>query len=261
LEYDFTFYLGTDRPKWLWNGEAQGPLFISIHTLRRKSKYPRATVPFGLDSGGFTHLLKHGRWTVSPREYVDDVMRIHVETGRMSWAAIQDWICAPPVLEKTGQDVLEHQKRTLESWHELRRLAPRIPWAPILQGWHPDDYLRHVEMYEDAGTDLAELDVVGVGSIAQRQTSERVVRTLQQLHDLGINLHGFGIKLEGVRKSLPYLKSSDSMAWSWHARLNGGDRHGQPDGEAYRRKVMDEVRKMEEYVNYEGIFEFFGGDS
>jgi hypothetical protein len=40
-------------------------------------------------------------------------------------------------------------------------------------------------------------------------------------------------------------------------RKNGGDRNGQPDAEAYRVMVDDEVKKMEDYVNYEGILGFF----
>lgn len=257
MTYDFTFYLGTHQPNWLWNGGAQGPMFVAAHRMQRKSAFPQATVPFALDSGGFNHLLREGRWTVSAREYAEHAQRIMVETGKMRWAAVQDWVCAPPVLAKTGKSVLEHQQRTLESYLELSVLAPRVRWLPVLQGGSRDEYVRHVEMYQRAGVVLEELALVGVGSVAPRQTSDEVVDLLEELSSRGMSLHGFGIKLEGLRRSLPFLRSSDSMAWSFHARKNGGDRNGQPDAEAYRRLVMDEVKKAEEYVSYEGILGFF----
>lgn len=260
MTFDFTFYLGTSLPTWLWNGKAKGPMFVAAHRMRRKSQFPRATVPFALDSGGFNHLLKEGCWTVTPKEYAAHALRIHHETGNLSWAAVQDWACAEPVLSKTGRTILDHQKLTLESWHELRALAPEVMWMPVLQGHTRDEYLRHVEMYEASGTILQDLDVVGIGSMASRQRSDLVVELLEELDGMGMRLHGFGIKLEGLRRSLPFLRSSDSMAWSWHARLNKGDRNGQVDAEQYRTRIDDEVRKTQEYVDYEGIFEFFGGE-
>lgn len=261
MAYDFTFWLGTHQPNWLWNGAAQGPMFVAAHRMKRKSAFPASTVPFALDSGGFNHLLREGRWTVSPREYAEHAQRIMVETGKLKWAAVQDWVCAPQVLAKTGKTVREHQQRTLESFFELQHLAPRVPWVPVLQGSSRDDYIQHVEMYEEAGEVLEDLDLVGLGSVAGRQASDLVVELLEELSSRGMKLHGFGIKLEGIRKNLPFLRSSDSMAWSFHARKNGGDANGQPDAERYRNLVDAEVKKMEEYVNYDGILEFFGGGS
>lgn len=259
---DFTFYLGTHQANWLWNGGAQGPMFVAAHRMQRRSTFPAATVPFALDSGGFNHLLREGRWTTSPREYAEHAQRIKVETGKLEWAAVQDWVCAPPVLEKTGKTVLEHQQRTIESYFELRHLAPRVRWVPALQGISKGDYLRHVEMYRDAGVVLEDLDLVAVGAVASRQTSPEVIETLEELSGRGMALHGFGIQLEGLRRSLPYLRSSDSMAWSYQARRTGGDANGQPDAEAYRKVILEELRNMAAYVEYEGILEFFsaGGD-
>jgi hypothetical protein len=232
-------------------------MFIASHRMQRKSAFPPATVPFALDSGGFNHLLREGRWTVSPREYAEHVQRIKVETGKLEWAAVQDWVCAPAVLTKTGRTVLEHQQLTIESYFELQHLAPRVHWVPALQGVSRDDYIRHVEMYQQAGVQLEELDLVAVGSVAPRQTSDLVVGLLEELSAQGMILHGFGIKIAGIRKSLPFLASSDSMAWSWEARRQGGNANGQPDAEAYRTRILNEVKKMEEYVEYEGILGFF----
>lgn len=260
MTYDYDFYLGTHQANWLWNGMAQGRMFVAVHRMNRKSPYPESTVPFALDSGGFNHLLKEGRWMLSAEEYAKKAHRIQQETGGMEWAAVQDWVCAPPVLAKTGKTVREQQELTLASWEELRAINQRVPWVPILQGISRRDYLEHVEMYQKAGTELKDLEVVGIGGVAARQTDDEVIETLEELSKAGLKLHGFGIKIEGVRKAVPFLKSSDSMAWSWHARKTGGDRNGQPDAERYRTLLLQEVRKVEEYMSYEGIFEFFGGD-
>lgn len=55
------FYLGTHRPAWL--GQMDIPLFVSDHTLSQVKNLPRALGPWALDSGGFTELDMHGKWT------------------------------------------------------------------------------------------------------------------------------------------------------------------------------------------------------
>lgn len=263
MRFDFTFYLGVHQANWLWNGEARGPLFIAVHRMKRKALFPRASVPFALDSGGYNHLLREGRWTTSPELYVEQVWRIREETEQMQWAAVQDWVCSPDVLAQTRKTVLDHQKLTIESWHELRRRAERVRWLPILQGVTTDDYLRHLEMYAESGTPLENEPLVGVGSVAPRQADDEVVDLMQILHGRGLKLHAFGIKLQGIRRLLPYLQSSDSMAWSWHARRNGGDPNGQDDAEAYRKLLLAEISVMERHfdaVENEGVLAMFGGE-
>ena len=44
--------------------------------------------------------------------------------------------------------------------------SPSVPWMPILQGWGPEDYLRHAGQDQPHGIDLAAEPVVGVGSEA-----------------------------------------------------------------------------------------------
>ena len=227
---------------------------MSAHRMRRKSAFPPATVPFAVDSDGHNHLLREGRWTTSPREYAEHAQRIKVETGKLEWAAVQDWDCTPAVLAKTGKTVLEHQQRTLESYFELQHLAPRVRWVPTLQGFSKGDYLKHVEMYRDAGADLRGLSLVAAGSVGSRQTAEDVVDLFSELSAEGMSLHAFGIRLEGLERSLPFLRSSDAVARSAFKD------YMQPDAEAYRRLVLEEVRKAEEYVEYDGILGFFPGE-
>src|SRR5690606_3699977 len=173
---------------------------------------------WALDSGGFTELAMHGRWTVSAAQYAAEARRFRDEIGRMEWAAPQDWMCEPWMLARTGLSVAEHQRRTVDNLLELRALAPDLPWVPVLQGWALGDYLRHVEMYDRASVDLRAEPLVGLGSVCRRQGMAEAERIVRALAGLGLRLHGFGVKLTGMRRFADALVSADSMAWSFDAR-------------------------------------------
>lgn len=208
------FYLGTHQPHWLERTET--PLFISRRRMKDRKTYPRARGIWALDSGGFTELKDFGTWTVSPRQYASEVKQIAVEVGNMVWAATMDWMCEPVMLAKTGLSIAEHQARSVRSFLELRDMEPEIPWIPVLQGWERDDYLRCWLMYQNAGVDLEKQPTVGVGSVCRRQHSDEALDIFTALR--GLKLHGFGLKMLGLRKSAHLLTSADSMAWSFHAR-------------------------------------------
>lgn len=210
------FYLGTHVPTFFKQTSVH--LFISRRRLSDRKTFPRARGRWSLDSGGFTELSMFGKWTLEPQAYVDEVRRYTAEIGNMDWAATQDWMCEPWITEKTSLTVEEHQRRTVASYLTLRRIAPDLPWSPAVQGWHPTDYLRCVEMYRAEGIDLSALPVVGVGSVCRRQHADEAVAIFESLHDKGIKLHGFGLKLEGLRRAAHLLTSADSLAWSFGAR-------------------------------------------
>jgi hypothetical protein len=210
-----TFYLGAHHPDWL--ARAGVPLFVSRRSLEDRKTFPRAIAPWALDSGGFTELGTFGGWQVSPTDYVAEVRRYRDEIGLLDFAAPQDWMCEPIMLAKTGLTVADHQQRTIDNYLELRSLAPDLPFIPVLQGWAVYDYWRHVEQYSDAGVDLASLPLVGVGTVCRRQNTTVASLIFHSLAADGLKLHGFGVKLTGLRDSLECLASSDSMAWSYHA--------------------------------------------
>jgi hypothetical protein len=89
-----TFYLGTHHPSWLRRTDV--PLFISRRRLAGRKTLPRARGPWALDSGGFQELTLHGRWTLTPREYVREVRRYASEIGNLRFAAAMDWLCGGP---------------------------------------------------------------------------------------------------------------------------------------------------------------------
>lgn len=213
-----TFLLGTHKPHWL--RLAGVPLFVSARRLREYKTPPRASAPWALDSGGFSELSLYGEWRTPATQYASEVRRWDGECGGLLWAAQQDWMCEPHMLRRTGLSLAEHQRRTVHNFLLLRQLAPDLPWAPVLQGWARDDYLRHLDLWAAAGVDLwsPSQPVVGLGSVCRRQDTEMAEGLIRELHGLGLRLHGFGFKLGGLRRAAPWMESADSMAWSLDAR-------------------------------------------
>ena len=241
-----TFYVGCPAPAWLERTTI--PLFVSHVRLRGRRSLPRAAGRWALDSGGFSEIAKHGRWTVTPAEYVAAVRRYRDEIGGLDWAAPQDWMCEPDMLAKTGLTVEEHQRRTVANFVELRELAPDLPIIPVVQGWTPRSYQRCVELYAAAGVDLAAQPRVGVGSVCRRSnivTASLVFAILREQYGL-TNLHGFGVKTFGLEMFAEHLASADSMGWSFAARSrNERCREGKNDCRNcmhYALEWADEVR-------------------
>lgn len=211
------FYLGTHMPNWL--AKTDVPLFVSHRRLAGRRTLPKARGRWALDSGGFSELSLFGGWQTDAITYAHAVRRYRAEIGGLDWAAPQDWMCEPFMLDKTGFTVADHQARTVASVLELRRLAPDLPFVPVLQGWTLEDYLRCADLYGEAGIDLTTEHTVGVGSVCRRQSESEIEDICAVLADRGIALHGFGVKTLGLRYAR-HLRSADSMAWSYNARRN-----------------------------------------
>lgn len=222
------FYLGTHMPSWLWRDSP--PLFIARQRLENRvmARLEPMVGSAVLDSGGFTELQKHGRWTWTPQQYLDLATQLHEGLGGFDWIAPQDWMCEPIVVHGgvangqrfvgTGLSVLEHQHRTVENGLRLRELAPHLPIRLVVQGYSIDEYLHCVELYRRAGIDLSNEPLVGVGSVCRRQDTDEIAEVFRELHGAGLRMHGFGVKSAGFRKYAQYLASADSLAWSFNAR-------------------------------------------
>ena len=230
----FVFYLGTHEPAWL--GRVRVPLFVSHRRLARYRRLPVARCRWALDSGAFTELSANGQWNLTPSAYLAAIRRYQAEIGHLAWAAPQDWLCEPAVVARTGLSVREHQQRTVANLLELRTLAPYLPIIPVVQGWTVDDYLECVRMYARAGVDLTKEQLVGLGSVCRRQATADIAIIVEHLYRLGLRLHGFGVKTDGLQRYGRYLASADSMAWSLRGRYVRGCAHQLPPG---RRPVSE----------------------
>jgi len=220
------FYLGTHQPGWLTALDV--PLFVSHRRLATYRVLPRARTPWALDSGGFTELTMFGEWRTTAEEYVAAVARYDREIGMMEWAAPQDWMCEPSMLARTGLTVAEHQWRTLWNFLELGYLwhehsDESFPFIPVLQGWTLEDYVRHADLYKEAGVALGEQPIVGLGSVCRRQRTSEIAAIVDRLSP-HMDLHGFGVKGGGLSRYGPQLSSVDSMAWSLGGRWEPGCR-------------------------------------
>lgn len=247
----FRFLTGAPSPAWLTIATLHTAWFVSHNRLRKLRRLPRAVAAWALDSGGFTELSKHGRWTSTPEEYAAAVRRYRDEVGMLMWAAPQDWMCEPAMIRKTGLSVAEHQRRTVANFLHLRRIAPDLPIIPVIQGWSVASYLDCVRLYVAAGVDLAAEPVVGIGSVCRRTNPVSVSVIAAQLHGLGLrNLHGFGVSLQALPLAAEYLQSTDSMAWSAAERY-AGDRcpEGRTDCRNCRHAAIEYGTDVEYRIN------------
>lgn len=236
------YYLGCPKPSWLERDAP--PLFVSRRVLAGRKTVPRAKVQWALDSGGFTELQMHGCWTVTPRQYAEEIQRFKNEIGRLEWAAPQDWMCEPiviaggsipkgPTFVGTGLSVRSHLVRTVANLIELRMIAPELPIVPVLQGWELDHYLQCWDLYDMAGICLEREPIIGIGSVCRRQATKEAISIFERLSIEGLagKMHGFGVKTAGLPSIARYLRSADSQARSLHARkqnvlLTGHDKPG-----------------------------------
>lgn len=209
------FFLGTNVPGWLSTVDV--PLFLNHRKLYRRKSFPRALAFWGCDSGGYEELRLHGRWTFQALEYAAKVREYLREIGNLSFAVIQDWICHPAMIARTGLSLQEHQERTVQSFEDLLQADPDLPWLPVVQGWEPDDYLRCVDMYEKRGFSMAGR-AVGVGTLAMRQDKAIAQKIISVLYERGLKMHAFGYKQKGLIKSGAFIATADSSSWSYEAR-------------------------------------------
>lgn len=220
----FTFYMGSHQPHWLATTEV--PLFVSHRRLAARRSFPRAATAWALDSGAFSELVLHGGWRTTPEAYNSAVRRYDHAIGNLDWTAPMDWPCEPDMVHRTGLSVEAHQHKTVANFVQLQQLwdheESASPYMPVLQGWEPADYLHCWDLYGEAGVDLADYAVVGVGSVCRRQHTSQIGEVLGALlaRDPLLPIHAFGLKMHGLRTYGHLLCSADSCAWSFQARRN-----------------------------------------
>jgi hypothetical protein len=163
------YYLGVDIYHWSYDQPDNINFFFSDNFLKHHKKFRPSKCNWALDSGGFSQIHKHGKWIVTPEEYVERTLKYMDKMGKMDFAATQDWMCEDSALKITGKTVKYHQQKTIESYIKLKELAPQVPWLPVLQGKVPSDYLKHLKNYKKAG--ITEI-YYGIGSICRRGNSK-----------------------------------------------------------------------------------------
>jgi hypothetical protein len=217
------FYLGTSEVSWLARSEtARVPLCVARPRLAQRKSLPHRPAAWArpvYDSGGYNELVKHGGWSITPRQYLAEVRRFIDQIGTPDWVAPMDWICVPEALESTGLTVADHQRLTLNNYLTLRLMDDSIPWLAPIQGHLESDFHRHADAYERAGVELTVPAVrAGVGGLATRQHTIKAALILDGLARRGVRPHAFGFKVTGLLACASTVASSDSMAWVTQAK-------------------------------------------
>lgn len=230
------FYLGLHQPSDARHF-VDGAVCISVNRLR-----PRRSLTVGrwiIDSGAFSEIAEHGRYRSPVAEYAAEVRR-WVGVGQLDACVAQDWMCEPFICARTGKTVAEHQALTSARYDELAaELSGQAYVMPVLQGFAPSDYVRHLELY---GGRFPRGMWVGVGSLCKRNgRPEQVLAVLEAIRSRrpDLRLHGFGVKLTALAHPgvSAALASANSMAWSFHARKNGRDPNSWREAEAFAEVV------------------------
>lgn len=214
------FFTGLHQPSDARHFDAA---FISVNRLRtRKSAF--VVGDWIMDSGAFTEISTFGYYRDSVDVYAREIRRWSSNgTGRLLAAVAQDWMCEPHIVAKTGLSVETHQKHTIARYDALIAEEPGVYILPVLQGYAPADYARHVAMYGDR---LVPGAWVGVGSICKRNGDPGAIAAVLMAIKVvrpDLRLHGFGLKTTALANPLvrSLLETADSMAWSFAARRAG----------------------------------------
>jgi hypothetical protein len=211
--------------------------FVSVNRLRRR-KGPFVVGDWIMDSGAFTELYQYGAYRSSAAEYAAEVTRWK-GNGTLLAAVSQDYMCEPFILERTGMNVADHQRLTIERYDELLRCETGVYIMAVLQGYEPREYVEHIRQY---GNRLEYGAWVGVGSVCKRNGDPRAIeRVLLAIRDErpDLRLHGFGLKTTALSSGLvqELLHTADSMAWSFHARKQGRNANDWREAEAWVSKI------------------------
>lgn len=231
------FFTGLHQPS---DAKHFADAFVSVVRLRNR-KGPFAVGDWIMDSGAFSEISTHGHYRHDVAEYAGQIRR-WARNGNLLAAVAQDWMCEPFIVAKTGLTVEWHQQLTVERYDALlAEDTAGIYIMPVLQGFAPDDYVRHLRMYGDR---LGHGQWVGVGSVCKRQGKpDQVAAVLLAIKRVrpDLRLHGFGIKTTSLADPLvrSMLETADSMAWSYHARINGRNGNDWREAARWARNIAE----------------------
>ena len=239
------FFIGLHQPS---DAKHFDSCFVSINRLRNR-KGPFAVGDWIMDSGAFTEISGHGRYRTSVADYAAQIKRWK-HNGNLLAAVTQDYMCESFILAKTGLSVADHQRMTIERYDALVAQDTGVYIMPALQGWHPQEYADHVRQYGDR---LAPGAWIGVGGVCKRQGNIAAIgAVLMAIKEVrpDLRLHGFGVKTTALRSPVirALLETADSMAWSFAARINGGNGNDYREAQKWQADIVSGPRQEDMFV-------------
>lgn len=230
------FFVGLHQPS---DARHFAASMISVNRLRTRKAAFAVGGPWMMDSGAFTTIATHGGYPESVEQYAAEIRRWACN-GELVCAVAQDFMCEPFMLAKTGLTLEEHQRLTISRYDSLTACdVGGVYIMPVLQGYSPEDYVRHIAMYGDR---LKPGMWVGVGSVCKRNGDARAIEAVLLAIKAvrpDLRLHGFGLKTTALGSGLvrELLWSADSMAWSFSARKQGRNANDWREAQAFVARI------------------------
>lgn len=255
------FYVGTDDL--MRCGQLEYFMISATRLGRDKNpQFNHDDKTWMLDSGAFSQIANHGEFTMSVEQYAKLIKR-YENHGNLTCAVAQDYMCEPVILEKTGKSVRQHQKlSTRRYFHllkELRKIGSKAKLMPVLQGWEPEDYLEHLDMYNkvwahrrrkagyayyfNSNWSVPEIpEYIGLGTMCKRNGNPGEIEGILDLvlpKLIDYKVHLFGVKKTAckVANIRDRIHSADSMAYDFHLR--------------YTQKIRTRVDRMKSALKFE----------
>ena len=198
------FYYGS---AWHWPLKYVPRVMLSFNFVRTLKKAWDIDIPFMLDSGAYSVVLKYGRYLWEPKDYLDSIEKWQPD---VAWT--MDYPCEPSARKMGGYDVLAAQEMTNENTRKMIDYGV----SSVVQGWEIRDYLINLDKIKDDGLMTERL---GIGSVCRRGQTDQIVNIIRAIHrnvPRWVKLHGFGIKTSILKTEARYLLySADSTAWAY----------------------------------------------
>ncbi|KXU82445.1 hypothetical protein CI15_33465 [Paraburkholderia monticola] len=240
------FFTGLHQPSDAQHFDAA---FVSVKRLaKRKSGF--SVGDWIMDSGAFTTILTHGGYPERVEVYAAEIKRWSTN-GNLLAAVAQDYMCEAHMLKITGMTIEQHQQLTIERYDALLKCdVGGVYIMPVLQGYSPADYVRHIEMYGDR---LKHGAWVGVGSVCKRNGDPRAIEAVLMAIKAvrpDLKLHGFGLKSTALSSWIvrELLHTADSMAWSFAARKQGRNANDWREAKAWTERINGRPEPAQQWL-------------
>ncbi len=238
-----------------WRTDQMG--FRRWYGFSRRTLPLVAQHPVSLDSGGFVAAVRYRGYPWTVAHYAD----LAAAAPWQRWFSLD--LCVEDAVAGDREAVLDRISGTVRLNRDCRAAARRRgiadTFCPVIQGRHPDDYVRCI----DRMFDLSDFPLVGVGSMCRRHVggNDGILRVVDRLDRVfegsNVRLHLFGLKTDGmaVLHGHPRVASVDSQAYGTAARW-AAHKGGFPKTNAYLAGVMAEWHGEQQRRLAEGGYAF-----
>jgi hypothetical protein len=222
------FFLGCNEPATIKHLDC--PVMISVNGFfkkrgnrytSRKALFDGGEQPLIIDSGAFSRISRQYGYKnhLPTKKYAEMIWRFK-DCCNLVAVVVQDYMCEEFILNTTGLDIKTHQQLTLHRYdrllEELDCLAQSTgevpPYImPVLQGYEPEEYLQHLDLYGDR---LTSDQWIGIGSVCKRNSNPGSIWSILNTLPNGFKWHGFGVKKTALQDGAIRYKfhSVDSQA-------------------------------------------------